>query len=172
MWNTELLCIQCREIGPHVTVRGMSHGFSQVAAGTWGIFSSYNGNSSSKLVVVQQRQDTCLVVRDTSGSFSRLGRAIGTSLEVRQQTQFPLLNVTVIFGFLSIVRCNQASSPLEALTPMFLSSSHRHIGVPVEIRRETSAFSRVCKEDSDICSSCEIKHEPAFKSLQGNLALF
>ena len=27
---------------------GKSHGFSRVAAGTWGIFSSYDGNAHSK----------------------------------------------------------------------------------------------------------------------------
>ena len=88
--------MQCSGIGPRITVRGMSLGFSQVAAGTWGIFSSYNGNSPSKLVFVQQYQDTCQVARDTSGFSSRLGRAIGTPLEVRQQTQCPLLVVPVI----------------------------------------------------------------------------
>ena len=102
--------MQCRGIGPHIMVRGMSLGFSQVAAGTWVIFSSYNGKSSSKLVFVQQCQDTCLVARDTSGFSSRLGRAIGMPLEVKQQTQCPLLVVTVILGFLSIFKWNQASS--------------------------------------------------------------
>ena len=158
--------MQCRGIGPHIMVRGMSLGFSQVAAGTWGIFSSYNGNSPLKLVFVQQRQDTCLVARDTTGFSSRLGRAIGTPLEVRQQTQCPLLVVTVILGFLSIFNWNPSSSPLEALTSTLLSSCHRDIGVPVEITWEPSAFSRVCTGDSDICSSCEIKNEPSFKSLQ------
>ena len=158
--------MQCRGIGPHIMVRGMSLGFSHVAAGTWGIFSSYNGKSPSKLVFVQQRQDTCLVARDTSGFSSRLGRAIGMPLEVRQQTQCPLFVVTVLLGFLSIFKWNEASSPLEALTSTFLSSCHRDIGVPVEIRCEPSAFSRASTGDSDNYSSCEIKHVPAFKSLQ------
>ena len=101
--------------------------FSQVVAGTWGIFSSYNGNSPLKLVFVQQREDTCLVGRDTSEFSSRLGRAIGTPLKVRQQTQCPLLVVTVILGFLSIFKWNPVSSPLEALTFTFLSICHRDI---------------------------------------------
>ena len=41
--NTQLLCMQCRGIGPHLMARGKSNGFSRVAAGTWGIFSSYDG---------------------------------------------------------------------------------------------------------------------------------
>ena len=46
--KTQLLCIQCRVIGPHLVARGKSHGFSRVAAGTWGIFSSYDLNAHSK----------------------------------------------------------------------------------------------------------------------------
>ena len=46
---------------------GMSHTISRVAAGTWGIFSSYSGNYHSKLYFVQRSQDTCVVMRDTSG---------------------------------------------------------------------------------------------------------
>ena len=38
--KTQLLFMQSRGIGPHVSLRGKSHGFSRVTAGTWGIFSS------------------------------------------------------------------------------------------------------------------------------------
>ena len=65
--NTELLCIQCKGIGPHLSARGKSHGFSQVAMVTWGIFSSYGGDGHSKLEFVQQYQDSCLVTMNTSG---------------------------------------------------------------------------------------------------------
>ena len=34
------------------------------------------------------------------------------------------------------------------------------------------AFSRVSTGDPDIPSSCEMKHEPEFKPLQGNMAFF
>ena len=34
---------------PHLAGRGKSHGFSRVAAGTWGIFSRYSGDVHSKL---------------------------------------------------------------------------------------------------------------------------
>ena len=44
----QLLCMQCREIGPQLVARGKSHGFSRVAAGTSGIFSSYDGDAHSK----------------------------------------------------------------------------------------------------------------------------
>ena len=65
--NTELLCTQCRRIEPHLSGSGMSHGISRVAAGTWGIISSYSGDGHSKLHFVQRSQDTCLVTMDTSG---------------------------------------------------------------------------------------------------------
>ena len=41
--NKELLCTQCRGIGPHLSLSGKSDGFSGVAAGSWGMFSSYGG---------------------------------------------------------------------------------------------------------------------------------
>ena len=40
------------------------------------------------------------------------------------------------------------------------------------MRRGPRSFSRVTAGDSDIPSSCEMKHEPAFKPLQGNPAFF
>ena len=95
--NRELLCKRCRGIGPQLPARGTSHGFSRVAAGTWVIFSSYGGDDPSKLVFVQQCQDSCLVTRDTSGISTCLGRAIWTLLELRRETKFPFLVATVIF---------------------------------------------------------------------------
>ena len=65
--NMELLCMQCMGIGPRLLTRAKSHGFPRVAAGTWGIFSSYGGDGHSKLVFVQQRKNSCLFLLDTSG---------------------------------------------------------------------------------------------------------
>ena len=45
---TQLLCMQCRGIGPQLEARGKSHVFSRVAAGTWGTFSSYDRDAHSK----------------------------------------------------------------------------------------------------------------------------
>ena len=42
----------------------------------------------------------------------------------------------------------------------------------VQMSWRTMAFSRVSKGDSVIPSSCEMKYDPVFKSLQGNLAFF
>ena len=47
--KTQLLWTQCRGIGPRLAARGKSHGFSLVEAGTWGIFSSYDGDAHSKV---------------------------------------------------------------------------------------------------------------------------
>ena len=63
---TQLLWPQCRWFGPLLAARGKSHGFSRVAAGIWGIFSSYSGDVHSKLEFVQWSQDTCLGMRDNS----------------------------------------------------------------------------------------------------------
>ena len=46
--KTQLLCMQCRGIGPHLVARGKSHAFSRVAVGTLGIFSSYDVDAHSK----------------------------------------------------------------------------------------------------------------------------
>ena len=94
MGNMELLCTQCSGIEPHLVASGKSHGFSRVVAGTWSIFSSYSGDNPSKLV--QQSQDSCLVMKDTSGMSSRLGTAIRTLLEVSWETECPFLLATVI----------------------------------------------------------------------------
>ena len=66
-WDTGLLCMQCRGIEPHVQTRGMAHMISRVAAGTWGIFVSYSGDGHFKLHYVQRSQDSCVVMRDTTG---------------------------------------------------------------------------------------------------------
>ena len=65
--KTELLCMHCSGIRPHLAVRGKSHRFSRVVAGTWGIFSSYGGDVHSKLQFVQWNHNTCLGMTDTSG---------------------------------------------------------------------------------------------------------
>ena len=45
--KTQLLSMQCRGIGPYLVASGKSHGFSRVAAGTCGIFSSYDRDTHS-----------------------------------------------------------------------------------------------------------------------------
>ena len=78
----------------------------------------------------------------------------------------------MILGFLSIFTRSQALSHIEALNSACLSSSQRDVRPPVEIRRVPRSFSRVSTGDSNIPSSCEMKDKLAFKTLQGNLALF
>ena len=46
---------------------GMSHTFSRVAARTWDIYVSNSGDGHSKLHFVQRSQESCVVMRDTSG---------------------------------------------------------------------------------------------------------
>ena len=167
--------MQCRVIWPHLAVRGKSHGFSRVGAGTWGIFLINGGNDPSKLLFVQRRQYSCLLIRDISGISSRPGRAIQMLLEVRRETQETILVARMILGkfiFLSIFNKSQKSAPFEALNSACLSRCERDMRRPVQMRRVPRAFSRVSTGDSDIPSSSEMKDEPVFKLLQGNPALF
>ena len=66
--NTEILCMQCRGIGPHLATRGTTHVFSRDAVGTWDIFSSCSEDGFSKLMFVERSQDSCLIMRHTSKS--------------------------------------------------------------------------------------------------------
>ena len=75
-------------------------------------------------------------------------------------------------GFLSIFKRRQSSSPFEALNSACLLTCQMDVRPPVEMRWETRAFAITPKGNSDIPSACEMKYEPAFKSLQGNPALF
>ena len=93
-------------------------------------------------------------------------------LEVRQETKAHFLVGTVIFGFLSIFKKSQASSPFEALNSVCLSRYQSDVIPPIQMRLRTMAFSRVSRGDSDIPSSCEMQHEPELKALQGNPAFF
>ena len=81
-------------------MRGKSQCFSRIEVENWGIFLSYGGHGLSKLVFVQRRHDSCLVARDTLGFSSRLGREIGTPLEVREETQGPFPVASGILQFL------------------------------------------------------------------------
>ena len=44
-WENAIALHAMQGNGPHLVARGKSHGFSRVAAGTWGIFSSYDGDA-------------------------------------------------------------------------------------------------------------------------------
>ena len=50
----QLLCRLCWGMGPHLVAKAKSHGVSRVAAGTWVIFSSYDGDSHSKREFVSE----------------------------------------------------------------------------------------------------------------------
>ena len=93
-------------------------------------------------------------------------------MEVRQDSKDHFLVGTVILGFLSIFKKTEASSPFEALNSVCLSRYQSDVIPPIQMRQTTTAFSRVSTGDPDIPSSCEMKHEPEFKPLQGNPAFF
>ena len=91
---------------------------------------------------------------------------------MRQETKAHFLVGTVILGFLSIFKKSKASSPFEALNSVCLSRCQSDVITPVQMRRRPKAVSSVSTGDSDIPSSCDMKHEPKFKPLQGNPAFF
>ena len=93
-------------------------------------------------------------------------------LEVMQETEVHFLVGTVILGFLSIFKNSKASSPIETLNSVCLARFQSDVIPPVQMRRRHTAFFRVSTGDSDIPSSCDMKHEPKFKPLQGNPAFF
>ena len=91
---------------------------------------------------------------------------------MRQESEVHFLVGTVILGFLSIFKKNQALLPYEALNSVCLSRHKRDVRPPVQMSRTSTAFYRVSTGDSDRPSSCEMKDEPEFKPLQGNRAFF
>ena len=93
-------------------------------------------------------------------------------MEVRQQTKAHFLVGTVILGYLSIFKKSQAPSHFEALNSVCLSRYQSDVIPPIHMSRRITALSMVSTGDSDIPSSCEMKQEPEFKPLQGNLAFF
>ena len=72
------------------------------------------------------------------------------------------------------INFQEESGPVafEALNSVCLSRCESDMIPPVQMRRRPMAFSRVSTGDSDIPSSCDMKHEPQFKPLQGNTAFF
>ena len=78
----------------------------------------------------------------------------------------------MILGLLSILKKNQASSAYEAFNSVCLSRGHMDVRPRVQMRRKPMAFSRVSTRDSDMPSCCEMKDEPEFKPVQGNVAFF
>ena len=78
---------------------------------------------------------------------------------MRQETEVNFLVRTVILGYLSIFKKSQASSPYEALNSLCLSRGQRDVRPHIQMRRTSTAFSRVSTGDSDMPSSCEMKEE-------------
>ena len=93
-------------------------------------------------------------------------------LKMKREAKHPLLVGKMILVFLSIFMKSQALSPFEALNSARLSRCQRNVWPLAQKRQRPRSFSRVSTEDSDIPSFCEMKDEPSFKRLQGNLAFF
>ena len=81
-----------------------------------------------------------------------LGRKIQTLLDVSREAKRPLLVVTVILVFLSILTKARASSPFEALNSAHLSKSQMNVRPSVLRSLRTMSFSWVSTGDSVIPS--------------------
>ena len=81
-------------------------------------------------------------------------------LELKQETEVHFLVGTVILGFLPILKKSKASSPFEAMNYVCLSRCQSDVIPPVQMRRRPTTFSRFSTGDSDIPSSCDMKHDP------------
>ena len=72
----------------------------------------------------------------------------------------------------SIFKKSEATALFESIELRGPLEVSRDVRPPVRMRLGPRAFSRDCPEDSDIPLFCEMKHEPAFKILQGNPTFF
>ena len=78
-----LLSSHCRAIGSHLTLRGESCGVSQIAAGSFGLLSSCDGDLREPLLLPRGSQASIHVARGTSGFLLNHCREIGPHLELR-----------------------------------------------------------------------------------------
>ena len=99
--SAELLSSHCRGIRPQLALMGESRGFSRVAAGSFGFFSSKDVNVRELLMLPQGSQVSFQDARDTSGSHSSCFRGTEPHFEVRRETQSSSPLATGISGFLS-----------------------------------------------------------------------
>ena len=90
---------------------------------------------------------------------------------MRWETKGPFLVSTEILEFQSIFKKSQASSAFQPFTP-HASRGVKGCEAPVQMRRGPRVSSTISTHDSDIPSSCDMKHEHKLKPLQGNPAFF
>ena len=76
-------------------------------------------------------------------------------------SQVVFIFVTVILGFLTILKNCQALSKFETVNFTWLSSCQRHVRPIFEMKWRPRDFSRVSAGDSDILSSCDVNDEHA-----------
>ena len=144
--KTQLLCMQCRGIGPHLAARGKSHEFSRVASGT--------------LYILEIRREWQYETRDcsaTSGLLSSYEGHLGKLNYAWQENidasggepggQASLISwhsyIVIPINF----HKSEASSPFEAMKSAQLSMCQKDVRPSVQKRWRTMAFSRVSTGD-------------------------
>ena len=107
--------MQYRGIGPHLSASGKSHGFSRVAAGTWGIFlgtlwcsikkieTPYLSDSELWIALhkMQRNQASSPNEGYVSWDFSSCGRNMGYILELQRGWPFESPHCSAKSGLLS-----------------------------------------------------------------------
>ena len=139
--NLGLLSSRCRGLGPHLTLRGETRGFSHMVflvAGSSGFLSSCEGDVKEPLMLPQGSQPSFQVARENLGFLSSCCRGIGPQVELRQETWDSSRVAMGISWFLSrcdgnlrdplrLAQGSQASFQIVRGTSGFLSSGCRDI---------------------------------------------
>ena len=74
--KAQLLHLQCRGVGPHLVARGKSHGFSRVAAGTWGSVEDRESFSSRDDMGCTEHSSICSTEIDDPLYLRRLSQGV------------------------------------------------------------------------------------------------
>ena len=158
--------------GPHLALRGESHGFSRVAAEDWGFSRIAMGSS-----------ETCRVASEKSGLFSSCKGHVEIPLESlpenRAMSRVQSVNSVFPSGGdrdvtlpIKLQLGSQASSGVEAWNSALLSSCQRGVRPPVEFRWGFWAFSRRSAWESGLLSCCEVIPSVMLELVKGNQDLY
>ena len=155
---------RCSGKGPHLALRGESHGFPRGLEGIWGFFSSCDVDLMDPLVLPQESQVIVRVARGLSGFLSSQCRGIGPHLELRLEPQGSSPVLTWISGFLWSLNRGvrphlvwRHGSPLPSQgvkgVSVFLSNRHRGLGLFLKVPQGCHTSLRVLCQFSGFQSS-------------------
>ena len=85
--KTQLLCMQCRGIGPHLVATGKSHGFSRVAAGNWGIEKRWAGEKQAGIKIARRNINNLRYTDDTTLVAEREEELKSILMKVKEESE-------------------------------------------------------------------------------------